>query len=99
VSTYDDPDALLVRSFWVLAGWHPPKSDFSRVIDMATSVRSLVDPEGNKTDVVVSWAAWEELLTWLEQADDRAIVREWLPRLKAGPDKSGALRWSDVADE
>lgn len=20
----DDPDALLVRSFWVLAGWHPP---------------------------------------------------------------------------
>jgi hypothetical protein len=21
----DDPDALLVRSYWVLAGWHPPK--------------------------------------------------------------------------
>jgi HNH endonuclease len=21
----DDPDALEVRSFWVLAGWHPPK--------------------------------------------------------------------------
>jgi hypothetical protein len=20
----DDPDALLVRSYWVLAGWHPP---------------------------------------------------------------------------
>lgn len=22
----DDPDALLVRSYWVLAGWHPPRS-------------------------------------------------------------------------
>lgn len=21
----DDPDAILVRSFWVEAGWHPPK--------------------------------------------------------------------------
>jgi hypothetical protein len=21
----DDPDALTVRSFWVLAGWHPPR--------------------------------------------------------------------------
>ncbi|MCG6135530.1 MAG: hypothetical protein MET45_12845 [Nostoc sp. LLA-1] len=21
----DDPDALEVRSYWVLAGWHPPK--------------------------------------------------------------------------
>jgi len=20
----DDPDALIVRSYWVLAGWHPP---------------------------------------------------------------------------
>ena len=83
--------------FW-LVGIHPT-ADFSSVIDIATSMRSLVDPKGNKADVVVSWAAWEELLTWLEEADDRAIVREWLPRLKAGPDKSGALRWSDVADE
>ncbi|MBI3971436.1 MAG: HNH endonuclease [Chloroflexi bacterium] len=22
----DDPDAIEVRSYWVLAGWHPPKS-------------------------------------------------------------------------
>ena len=21
----DDPDALIVRSYWVLAGWHPPQ--------------------------------------------------------------------------
>lgn len=22
----DDPDAVLVRGFWVVAGWHPPKA-------------------------------------------------------------------------
>lgn len=63
------------------------------------SVRFVVDPTGNKTDVVVPWTTWQELLTWLEKADDRAVVREWLPRLKAGPAQSGALRWSDVVDE
>jgi hypothetical protein len=63
------------------------------------SVRFVVDPTGNKTDVVVPWAAWQELLAWLEEADDRAVVREWLPRLKAGPTRGGALRWSDIADE
>jgi len=21
----DDPDALTVRSYWILAGWHPPR--------------------------------------------------------------------------
>ena len=83
--------------FW-LVGIHPT-AEFSRITDMATSVRSLVDPAGIKTDVVVSWAAWKDLLTWLEEADDRVIVREWLPRLKAEPDQSGVLRWSDVADE
>ncbi len=23
----DDPDALVVRAYWVLAGWHPPTDD------------------------------------------------------------------------
>ena len=23
----DDPDAITVRSFWVLAGWHPPRDE------------------------------------------------------------------------
>jgi hypothetical protein len=22
----DDPDAIVVRSYWILAGWHPPES-------------------------------------------------------------------------
>ncbi len=27
----DDPDALLVRAHWVLAGWHPPTDDEQRL--------------------------------------------------------------------
>lgn len=69
------------------------------VVEMANSVRFIVNPVGDRTDVVVPWSAWQELLAWLEEADDRAIARDWLPRLKDGPTKSGALRWSDVADE
>ena len=74
--------------FW-LVGIHP-LAEFSPIIDMATSVRSLVDPEDN-TDLVVSWVAWEVLLTWLVEADDQAIVRDWLHCLKARPDQSGVL--------
>lgn len=69
------------------------------VLDLAASVRFLVDPVGNRTDVVVSWETWDQLMAWLEEADDRAIVREWLPRLQVGPDTSEVLRWDDIADE
>lgn len=65
----------------------------------ATSVRYLVNAEGNRTDVVLPLPTWESLLIWLEEADDRAIVREWLPRLKAGPVASGALQWDELAAE
>ena len=27
----DDPDALIVRAHWVLAGWHPPTDDDPRL--------------------------------------------------------------------
>ena len=65
----------------------------------AALVRYLVDANGSKTDVMLPLSAWENLLAWLEEADDRAIVREWLPRLKAGAVTSGALRWDRVATE
>ncbi len=63
------------------------------------SARYLVNNEGSKTDVVVSLAVWNKLLTLLEELDDQKIVQEWLPKLKAGPVSSGALRWEDVREE
>lgn len=67
--------------------------------ELVASVRYLVDESGLKTDVVLPLANWEELLAWLEDLEDRAMVRAWLPQLKEGPDASGALRWDEVADE
>ena len=63
------------------------------------SARYLVNNEGSKTDVVVSLADWNKLLTLLEELDDQKIVQEWLPKLKAGPVSSGALRWENVREE
>lgn len=72
----------------------------TKLIDEAlASARYLVDAKGDKTDVVLSLAVWQQLLVWLETVDDHMVVREWLPHLQAGPDASGALRWNDVAAE
>lgn len=64
-----------------------------------SSARYLVSADGTKTDVVLSLSAWEELIVWLEELDDRATVQEWLPRLKKTPIEAGALRWNQVAAE
>lgn len=74
--------------------------DVTKLLSEAlSSARYLVDTKGGKTDVVLSLSAWENLLTLLEDLDDRLIVKEWLPRLQAGPQASGALRWEDVSAE
>ena len=67
--------------------------------EVLSSARYLVDAKGGKTDVVLSLSVWRNLLALLEDLDDRAVVREWLPRLHAGPLSSGALRWDEVAAE
>ncbi len=67
--------------------------------EVFSSARYLVNAGGDRTDVVLSFSAWKGILTLLEDMDDRAVVREWVPKLKAGPPASGALRWEDVADE
>jgi len=64
-----------------------------------SSARFLVDINGGKTDVVLSLSMWENLIALLEDLEDREIVRKWLPKLKAGPLSSGALRWDDISDE
>jgi hypothetical protein len=77
-----------------------PKADVTSLLgEVLTSARYVVDARGGKTDVVLTWAVWQSLLGMLEDLDDRAVIRQWLPRLKAGPEASGALSWEDVACE
>lgn len=79
---------------------HEPTKNVTRLLnEVLSSVRYLVDAKGGKTDVVLSLSIWGNLLALLEDLDDRAVVREWLPRLHAGPLASGALPWDNVAVE
>jgi hypothetical protein len=56
-----------------------------------TTVRYLTDEQGEKTDVLVpltTWiallASWKQLITMLEDQEDRAVVQEWLKKRAAG---------------
>jgi hypothetical protein len=64
-----------------------------------SSARYLINAQGHQTDVVLSLAAFQNLLALLEDLDDRRIIQEWLPKLTTGPVATGALRWSQVAEE
>jgi hypothetical protein len=76
----------------------PESKDVAKLLsEVLSSARYLVDAEGDKTDVVLSLATWEKILAWLEDVDDRAVIKEWLPRLRVGPEFSGTLRWDDVS--
>ncbi|MEM7537491.1 MAG: hypothetical protein AAF639_35300 [Chloroflexota bacterium] len=67
--------------------------------EQMTSLRFLTNDDGEKTDVVVPMATWELLLSWLEDIEDRVIVQAWAPKLAEHPEKSGALKWEDIADD
>jgi hypothetical protein len=62
-----------------------------KISESLESARYLVDPKGNRTDVVIpfeTWKklleAWERLVARLEDQEDRAILQEWLARRAAG---------------
>ncbi len=75
---------------------HDPMKFFEEIL---SSARYVVDAGGGKTDIMLSLAAWEHFLAFIEDLDDRLIVKDWLPRLQAGPEASGALSWENVAGD
>jgi hypothetical protein len=42
---------------------------------------------------------WETFIEWLEDIEDWQIIQDALARLRAGPEKSGALPLEEVLDE
>ncbi len=42
---------------------------------------------------------WEELLMWLEDAEDKRIIQQSLERLRAGPEASGAILLDKALNE
>ena len=67
--------------------------------DLLKSIQFVVNQSGEPLAVQVSIADWEALLDWLEDAEDRELVKEFLPRLRAGPKAAGALPWEKAAAE
>ena len=62
-----------------------------KISETLEPARYMVDPKGNRTDVVIpfeTWqkllGAWERLIERLEEQEDRAILQEWLARRASG---------------
>lgn len=47
----------------------------------------------------MSLSIWKNILAWFSELEERAIIKEWVPKLKIGPYQSGALRWEDIEAE
>ena len=69
------------------------------VSEALASVEFIVGRDGKPRAAVLDMAAWEALIAWLEEMEDRGIVQAALPRLRMGPEKAGLLRWEDVEAE
>ncbi len=68
-------------------------------LEMLKSVHLIVDRDGRPSAVQMGIDTWGLLLDWMEDIEDRALVRDLLPRLRSGPLKAGAMRWEAVRDE
>lgn len=65
-------------------------------LDALKNVSFVVDASGNQAAVQVSMDDWRKLLDYFEELEDRSLVKQLLSRIKAGPEKSGALDWQET---
>lgn len=68
-------------------------------LKLLENVRYVVDSQGRKAAVQLDLNAWDALLNYLEETEDRALVKETLQRLIDGPQKSGAVSWDEAEKE
>jgi predicted DNA-binding protein len=54
------------------------------------NIQFVFDRQGKQAAVQLDLNAWNALLTYLEEMEDRALIKEKLNRLKIGPEKSQA---------
>ena len=60
------------------------------------NVRFVVDSRGKKAAVQLDLNAWNALLGYLEEIEDRSLVKENLARLMEGPEQSSAIPWDQA---
>jgi len=60
------------------------------------NVRFVVDSHGKKAAVQLDLKVWNALLSYLEESEDRTLIKENLSRVVSGPEKSRAIPWDDA---
>ena len=68
-------------------------------LEALKSVQFVVGSDGRPSAVQLGIETWESLLDWLEDTDDRALVKQMLPKLRGHPVKADALRWAEVKSD
>ena len=63
------------------------------IAELLQVVQFVVKPDGRAAAVQMDMPTWLALLSWLEEGEDRQLVRTKLESLRRGPGASGALRW------
>jgi hypothetical protein len=73
----------------------------TKVIEVLQSAQFVVDAQGQRIAVQLSISAWEALLNWIEEQEDKAIVKAALPKLQSlreHPDNPDWVDWTTVKD-
>lgn len=68
-------------------------------LEVLKSVQFVVGQDGRPSAVQMDMETWESLLNWLEDTEDRALIKQVLPKLRSHPRSTGALRWDEVKSE
>ena len=63
------------------------------------NVRFVVNSRGQKAAVQLDLKTWNALLGYLEEMEDRTLVKENIGRLVEGPEKSKAIPWNEATEE
>ncbi len=68
-------------------------------MEMLKGVQFVVDQDGRPSAVQMDIETWEAVLDWLEDIEDRSLIKEAISKLRSGPKNAGALRWEEVRSE
>lgn len=63
------------------------------------SVSYVIDRQGRRAAVQISIEDWTAFLDYVEDLEDRALVKSALARLRQGPEEAQALPWDEVRAE
>ncbi len=68
-------------------------------LDSLKSIHFVIDQEGRKSAIQVDLKTWVGLMEYMEDLEDRAVVKEKMGHLGKGPKKSKAVSWSESRQE